>query len=169
MIVVTHDAYVLIDGVDLTDHCVQATVSYGLKLREVTRLGDTHRRFRPEMLDPSINAEFYNDLSTGSVESTLRGLLGQEGFPVEIRKHAAEVASDNPAFFMQSMIDGEIAVLDEVPGDISRVKVRFVPCNPTAAAGSTTGFEVITTPFFLRLEDDTGYITLEDGSKIEVT
>src|SRR5512135_2449563 len=106
MIVVSRDAYILVNGVDLSDHCIQATVTYSQNLVDVTQMGDTLKRFRADIASAAIEATFWNDHSVGSVESTLRSLLGQEAFLVEARKFAGSSDGvgdmDNPRYLMRS-------------------------------------------------------------------
>lgn len=75
---VSWDGYITVNGTDLSDHNVQITLNDGQESRDVTAMGDTSRRFRSGMGNASIEATFYNDMSTGSVENQLRSLmLGQ--------------------------------------------------------------------------------------------
>lgn len=78
---VSWDGYISVAGTDLSDHCVQITLNDGEESRDVTAMGDTSRRFRTGLGLASIEATFLNDLSTGSVENTLRSLLLGQNTP----------------------------------------------------------------------------------------
>lgn len=80
-ITVSWDAYITVDGVDLSDHCVQVTVNDGQESKEVTAFGDTSKRYRAALGLASIDATFLNDFSTGSVENVLRSRLLMQNTP----------------------------------------------------------------------------------------
>jgi hypothetical protein len=69
---VSWDGFISVSGTDLSDHCVQILLNDGQESRDVTAFGDTSRRFRAGLGLASIEATFLNDLSTGSIENTLR-------------------------------------------------------------------------------------------------
>lgn len=81
MIQVSWDGYISVGGTDLSDHCVQITLNDGQESRDVTAFGDTSRRYRAGEGLASIEATFLNDLSTGSVENTLRAHLLSQNTP----------------------------------------------------------------------------------------
>lgn len=72
---VSYDGYITVNGANLSDHCVSIIVNDGQESKDVTAMGDTSRRFRAGEGMASIEATFYNDMSTGSVENRLRSLL----------------------------------------------------------------------------------------------
>lgn len=76
-ITVSNNAYIAIDGTDYTDHCVQITLNDGQESREITPLNSSVRLYRAGMGTASLDATFYNDLSTGSgnIENRLRSCL----------------------------------------------------------------------------------------------
>lgn len=128
-IVVSYNAYVSIAGTDLSNHCVQVTVNDGQESKEVTAFGDTSKRYRAGLGTASIDATFWNDVASGSVEATLRPLITMTstGFEVEVRKDNSAVSANNPRYTMVAIVDGDINLLDEKPGEVAQLKARFLP------------------------------------------
>jgi len=76
-VTVSNNALIQIDGVDYTDHCVQITLNDGQETREVTPLNSSVKLYRAGLGTASLDATFYNDLSTGTgnIENMLRSCL----------------------------------------------------------------------------------------------
>ena len=125
-------------AVDLSNHCVQVTVNDGQESREVTAMGDTSRRYRAGMGTSSIDATFWSDVATGSVNQTLTPLITMTstGFDVYVRKDNGARNANNPEYHMIAIVDGDVNMLDEKPGEVSQIKMRFLPYST---------FETITT------------------------
>lgn len=100
---VSWDGYITVSGTDLSDHCVQILLNDGEESRDVTAMGDTSRRFRAGMGLASIEATFLNDLSTGSVENTLRTHLLNENTP------GSKLPSSSPTLALGGSSGGLIA------------------------------------------------------------
>jgi hypothetical protein len=78
---VSWDGYITVSGTDLSDHCVQLVLNDGEETRDVTAFGDTSRRFRAALGTASVDATFWNDHSSGSVENVLRSHLLMQNDP----------------------------------------------------------------------------------------
>lgn len=128
-VIVSYNAQVFVNGVDLSDHCVGVVVNDGQESRDVTAMGDTSRRFRAGLGTSSIEATFWSDVATSSVNQTLTGLIGltSTGFTVTARKDAGARSVNNPEYSMTAIIDGDVNALDEKPGEVSQIKVKFMP------------------------------------------
>jgi|SoiMethySBSTD1v2_1073268.scaffolds.fasta_scaffold31160_7 hypothetical protein len=128
-IVVSYNALLFVNGVDLSNHCVGLTVNDGQESRDVTAMGDTSRRFRAGLGTSSIEATFWSDTASGSVNQTLTPLitLASTGFIVYARKDNSARNVNNPEYYMTAIIDGDVNVLDEKPGEVSQLKVKFMP------------------------------------------
>jgi hypothetical protein len=119
----------LVNGIDLSDHCLQATVNDGQESRDVTAMGDTSRRFRAGMGTSSIDCTFWSDVATSSVNQTLTPLITMTstGFDVTVRKDNSNRGPNNPEYAMVAIVDGDVNMLDEKPGEVSQIKVKFLP------------------------------------------
>lgn len=137
-IIVSYNAWVWVNSVDLSDHCVGVIVNDGQESRDVTAMGDTSRRFRAGLGTSSIEATFYGDTASGSATQTLTGLIGlsSTGFPVTVRKDNSVRGPNNPEYSLTAIIDGDVNALDEKPGEVSQIKVKFMPYD---------SFQILTT------------------------
>jgi hypothetical protein len=137
-VIVAYNAWIEVNGVDLSDHCVGLIVNDGQESRDVTAMGDTSRRFRAGLGTSSIDATFWSDVATGSVNQTLTGLIGlsSTGFIVRARKDNSARNANNPEYYLTAIIDGDVNALDEKPGEVSQLKARFLPYDD---------FQIITT------------------------
>lgn len=142
-IVVSYNAKVEINSVDLSDHVLQVTVNDGQESREVTAMGDTTKRFRAGLGTASIDCSFWSDVSSGSVNSTLLPLITMTtsgAFPVVVRKDKSTARSaSNPDYGMTfAIIDGDVNFLDEKPGEVSQIKCRFLPYSAFTVTTTAT-------------------------------
>lgn len=128
-VIVSYNAQVIVNSVDLSDHCIQATVNDGQESRDVTAMGDTSRRFRAGMGTSSIDCTFWSDVANGSVNQTLTPLITMTstGFAVTVRKDNSARGVNNPEYSMIAIVDGDVNMLDEKPGEVSQLKVKFLP------------------------------------------
>jgi hypothetical protein len=80
-IVVSNNALITVDGVDLTDHCTSIILNDGQESKEITHLRSTTKNYRAGMGLASIEATFMNDAATGSVMQKLHNLMLFENIP----------------------------------------------------------------------------------------
>ena len=130
-IIVSYNALLFVNGVEFSNHCVGLVVNDGQESRDVTAMGDTSRRFRAGLGTSSIEATLWSDVATGSVNQTLTPLisLSSTGFIVYARKDNSARTANNPEYYMTAIIDGDVNVLDEKPGEPSQIKIKFLPYN----------------------------------------
>ena len=95
------DAFVSINGTDLSDHVRQVAINYSAELQDDTAMGDTTRSRLPGLLDWSIEVEFNQDYqdAPAKVDKTLFDLVGAAAFTVVVRPdNTAGVGVNNPNF-----------------------------------------------------------------------
>jgi len=128
-IIVSYNARILINSVDVSNHCVGVTVNDGQESRDVTAMGDTSRRFRAGLGTASVEATFWGDTASGSITQTLTSLVSlfSTGFDVTVRKDNSARNVNNPEYSLTAIIDGDVNALDEKPGEVSQLKVKFMP------------------------------------------
>jgi hypothetical protein len=92
-------------------------------------MGDTSRRFRAGLGTASVEATFWGDTASGSITQTLTGLVSlfSTGFDVTVRKDNSARNVNNPEYSLTAIIDGDVNALDEKPGEVSQLKVKFMP------------------------------------------
>jgi len=95
---VLNDAYVSINGVDLSDHVRSVTLNYSAAEIDVTCMGDGSINRIAGLKDWSAEIEFAQDFAASEVDATLFSLVGAASFPVAIRPTSAAVSATNPEF-----------------------------------------------------------------------
>jgi hypothetical protein len=73
---VLQNAKVVINTVDLSDHCVSASGSFAVELQESTAMGANYRTRLAGLKDLSLDLTFNQNYASGSVDATLMGALG---------------------------------------------------------------------------------------------
>lgn len=128
-IVTSYNGFLSVNAVDLSNHCTSLRVNYGQESREVTSFGDTARVFRTGLATPSIEATFKDDLASGSVNATLRGLvsLTSTGFTVIAKRLNSGTTTVNPSFTLTAVLDGDLLVMNDSVGEVPEISARFVP------------------------------------------
>lgn len=92
------DAFVSINGVDLSDHVRSVTLNYSAELVDETAMGDTTRKRKGGLKDWSLDVEFNQDFAASEVDVTLFTLVGST-FTVIVRADNSDgVSSTNPNY-----------------------------------------------------------------------
>lgn len=92
------DAFVSINGVDLSDHVRSVTLDYKAELQDDTAMGDTTRSKLGGLKDWSLQVEFNQDFAASSVDVSLFSLVGST-FTVIVRPDkSTAVGATNPNF-----------------------------------------------------------------------
>lgn len=138
-IFVATNGKIVINGVDLSDHCKSFKFNDGVETREATAINNNMRTFRNGLFNVSLEATFHNDPAVSSIEPTLRGLnvgATSTGFPVLCQKVAGSSAgiptsSSNPSYTFTGIIDGDLGLLGIDVGELDEITVRFLPYTGT--------------------------------------
>lgn len=91
------DAFVSIDGVDLSDHVRSVTINYAAELQDKTAMGDTTRIKIGGLKDWSMDIEFNQDFAAAEPDATLFPLVGTT-FAVVVRATSAAKSATNPEY-----------------------------------------------------------------------
>lgn len=131
---------ITVNSVDLSDHCFALKVNQPQAVNEVSAAGDTHKKYRPGPSDPSIEASFRADNSTGSVTGTLRALVAitSTGVPILARLKNTTRSSSNPEYSAEMILSGDLMVMDDTWGDVPSITARFVPFGTFSVLTSAT-------------------------------
>lgn len=102
---VLKDAYVEVDGTDLSNMASSVTVGQPADEVEATGFGSDYREFLQGLKDGTITVAFFQDFAPGSVHDTLNPVY-QSGatFPLVIRPTSAAVGTTNPEFQMTARL-----------------------------------------------------------------
>lgn len=87
---VLRNVQILVNSVDLSDHCSSVTIEDTADEVEFTSFGSTYRTYGQGLKAAGISADFFNDEAAGSVAATLQPLYASGGtFPVKVKPDTA--------------------------------------------------------------------------------
>ena len=131
---------IVVNSVDLSDHCVALKVNMPQNVNEAQAAGNTHKVYRPGAGDPSIEATFRSDNSTSSVNYTLRSLVSitSTGVPILARVKNTTRTSANPEYSAEMILSGDLMVMDDTWGDVPSISAKFVPFSAFSVLTSAT-------------------------------
>jgi hypothetical protein len=89
------NAYIWVQGVDLSDDCAEVTVNYGSETLDETAFGDDTRVNKGGLLTWDVSLRFHQDFVSGAVDATLFSLVGTTTC-FEIRPHNSCSTTINP-------------------------------------------------------------------------
>ena len=122
--IVLTNAYVSINGVDLSDHVASISLATQYDIVETTQFGDTSKRRVAGLADNSITLEFHQDFQAGSVESVIYPLLGTATNCIVKPIDAARSAS-NPQYSFSVLIN-EWTPLNGAAGELATASVTWL-------------------------------------------
>lgn len=94
------NAQVIINSVDLSDHCYSVLVNGQAADEDTTAMGAQGKSRLPGLKDESFEFEWRQDFAAAKVDATLSPLyLNQTSFSVEVRPTIAARSTTNPAYF----------------------------------------------------------------------
>ncbi len=130
------NAFVSVNGVDLSARVRSVTVSDERDKKDVTAMGATANAYQKGLGDASIKIGFLQDFGAGSVHATLQPLIGSiTPFAVEVRAVNAARSATNPAMLLSSALLFTYGPLDSKVGDVSEMEAEFQ--NASSTGGMT--------------------------------
>ena len=132
------NAMVLINGVDLSDHCSTVTLTDSRAPVDITAMGAVNITNTKGLGDASAEFNFFADFAAGKVHATLQPLIGSStGITVEVRPVNGARSTTNPAFLM-SALEFNYSMLDGAVGDASSMSVEFINASQTGITYPTS-------------------------------
>ena len=129
---VLKDAFVSINGVDLSDHVETIDAVYSEALERASAMGDTgEARLSSGIADWSLQLNFFQDYDAAKVEATLFPLVGSAStFAVAWRKSKTDaIAATNPEYQGGGLIDGELPLMGGSVGEVNKTSVTFASAD----------------------------------------
>jgi hypothetical protein len=118
------NAYVTINGVNLSDHIASITLTTTDDVVETTAFSSTAARTRiAGLADNSVAFEFHQDYATSSVEATIYPLLGSTT-AVIVKPNGATTAADNPSYSFTALVS-EWTPLGGAVGELATASVTW--------------------------------------------
>jgi hypothetical protein len=135
---VLRNATIVVNSVDLSDHCSSVTIETSFDEAEAPTFGATYRTRLQGLGDANITAHFHQDYAAGSVDTTLWP-LSQSGatFPVVVKPTSSAVSATNPSYTMTAVLTSYNPIDGEV-GDVSGTDVTFTNASQSGIARATS-------------------------------
>ena len=92
------DAFLSINGKDLSDHLEQIDLNYSAVIHEKGAMGEESITRIAGLKDFKLSATLLQDYDAASVDATLFPLIGAASFPVVVRPKKAVKSATNPEF-----------------------------------------------------------------------
>ena len=134
---VLRNAYISVNGVNLSDHCSSVTLEDAAEEVDFTSFSSSgYREFGQGLKDATISATFFNDFATGSVDATHYPLYDSGGtFSVIVKPDAGATSSTNPSYTMLARLYN-YSGLNGAVGDANTIDITY---RNAGTAGITRG------------------------------
>ena len=118
------NAYITINGVNLSDHIASVTLTTTDDVIDTTAFSSTAARTRVAGLtDNSVALEFHQDYATSNVEATIYPLLGNTT-AVVVKPNGSTTAADNPSYSFTALVS-EWQPLNGAVGELATASVTW--------------------------------------------
>lgn len=120
------NAYITINGVNLSDHIASVTLTTTDDVIETTAFGTTARTRIGGLADNSVALEFHQDYAASSVEATINGSTSLVGTvtAVVVKPNGSTTAADNPAYSFNALVS-EWTPLNGAVGELATASVTW--------------------------------------------
>jgi len=122
--IVLTNAFITINGVNLSDHIASVTLTTSEDVIETTAFGTTARTRVAGLADNSIALEFHQDYATSSVEVTIYPLLGAAPTAVVVKPNGTTTSASNPAYSFSALVS-EWTPLNGAVGELATASVTW--------------------------------------------
>lgn len=124
---VMRDATIIVNGVNLSDHCSSVDVNDTTAQVDVTSFGTSgYKQYLQGFHDAQITATFFGDFAAASTFATLQPLYAAGSvFTVEVRATSAARSATNPAGTLAAATMYAFDPLGGKVGDVSSFDVTF--------------------------------------------
>jgi hypothetical protein len=117
------NAYITINGVNLSDHIASVTLTTTDDVIETTAFGTSARTRIGGLADNSVALEFHQDYATSSVEATIYPVIGTTTALV-VKPNGATTAADNPSYTFSALVS-EWTPLNGAVGELATASVTW--------------------------------------------
>jgi hypothetical protein len=123
---VLKNAFLSVNGVDLSDHVASLTINDVFDELDATTMGCVAHYSIFGLGEPSIEAEFFQDFATGKVDATIHPFNGASTTcPVVFRPDTAAAGPTNPQYTLASRIAGGYMPISGAVGSEAKVTVTL--------------------------------------------
>ena len=140
---VLRNAFIQVNGVNLSDHCSSVTVESSADDVDLTSFGaSAYREYAQGFKDATITATFFQDYGLASVHATLQPLYDAAGggtFAVYVKADSGTTNSTNPRMELITARMFSYNPLAGAVGDGSSMDVEFRNAGTAGLTYGTTG------------------------------
>jgi hypothetical protein len=135
---ILRDAFIQVNGVDLSDHCSSVAVEVSAEEVDLTAFTTAgYREFGQGFKDANITATFFQDYAAASVHQTLQPLFDSGGtFAVHIKSTQAVTSGTNPRI---SLGTAKLYGYNPIAGAVGEASTMDVTFRNAGTAGVTYG------------------------------
>ncbi len=120
------DAMIIINGVTLSDHGNQVTVTDSREEKDATAFGATSKASLKGLGEASIDITLFQDFAAGKTHATLSPLISSATpVAVEVRPTSAARSATNPAALLAAAQMFDYKFLDASIGDVPATTATF--------------------------------------------
>ena len=126
-VIVLTNAYISVNGTDLSDHSNTVTLNYEKDSVEITAFGDTAHKFTGGLQNNSLEVTFHQDFATSptnSVEAVLYPLVGTTT-TVVVKPNGSVTSTTNPAYTLTSTYLASHTPVAGGVGELATTSVTF--------------------------------------------
>jgi len=120
------DAMIIINGVTLSDHSNQVTITDSRDDKDVTAFGATSKASQKGLGDATMDIVLFQDFASGKTHATLSPLISSTTpVAVEVRPTSAARSATNPAALLSTALMFDYKMLDGSVGDVPTTTATF--------------------------------------------
>lgn len=128
----------VVNGVDLSDHVREVTVTSERDQVEVTGFGAANKEYVAGLGDATITADFIQDYAAGEVDATLFPLsVSDTPVVVATKPTTAAISATNPEYQLTALLLNYSPLAAQV-GQASTTQVTFINASQTGLVRDTT-------------------------------
>ena len=129
---ILRNAFIEVNGVNLSDHCSQVEIDDGADEVDVTSMGAANKETLLGIGDAQITATFFQDFAEGSVDATLHAVYkSNTPFLVKVRPDSAAKGVTNPEYIMNAVLPS----YKSLSGSVGAASTTDVAFKNAAASG----------------------------------
>lgn len=126
------NAFISIDGNDISDHCTSVSFPYEAEPVDETAFGDDTRIMKGGLKNWSLDLEVHDDFAVSNIDSILFPLVGTQ-VAIIVRPDAGAISTTNPEYTSTALVQSA-PVLSGTIGDLATVSLGLVSAGTLARA-----------------------------------
>ncbi len=120
------DAMIIINGVTLSDHANQVTITDSREDKDATAFGATSKASLKGLGDATIDIVLFQDFAAGKTHATLQPLIASTTpVQIEVRPTSAARSATNVAAVLATALMFDYKMLDASVGDVPMTTATF--------------------------------------------